>query len=59
MKVIFFYRDRYGLGAEEIETFFDGAEPHSHPGDIAWGIAERPDGGFLIVGEHLLDKTTD
>lgn len=47
-----------GLG-EEIEISFDGAEPDSGLGDIGWSLAERPDGGFLIVGEHLLDETVD
>ena len=44
---------------DEIEVWFDGAEPHSHLGDVAWGLAEKPDGGFFIVGEHLLDKKVD
>lgn len=45
-----------------VETCVDGAAPASGFGDVAWGVAERPaevGGGFLVVGEHLLDNTVD
>lgn len=38
------------------ETIFDGGK---QLGDVAWSLVERPDSGFLIAAEHLLDEKVD
>lgn len=50
-----------GVAQDAFERRFDGAEPSDRAtfGDVGWSLAERPDGGFLIVGEHLLDEKID
>jgi|GEM_PF-6219796 len=38
------------------EVVHDGGQ---QLGDVAWSLVERPEGGFLIASEHLLDEKVD